>query len=222
MRNLICNIFLLASTIFVSGCQNFINLVGKGENKIPINVKNQNILPVYIYDVNSCLIPGSIIGGHYDGLSRIKQQHYFASETISEYWQKKYIEILSEELIFTGYYIADQNESAISLFDPGYIVITGSIVNLDIKTYGELGGNCTEVSLEILWQFYDSIDNKLIYQSKVRGNSYIGGMAIEITSQDAYKKCVKNLLADSTMVNEIINYSNENSWFYQFTTTDNF
>ena len=99
MKKIHYNIILLAGTIFISGCNSFISLVGKGENKIPINVKNQNILPIYIYDVNSCLIPGSIIGGHYDGLSRVKQQHYFASEKISEYWQKQYIAILSEECI---------------------------------------------------------------------------------------------------------------------------
>jgi serine protease Do len=220
MKKILCNIILLAGTIFITGCNNFISLVGKGENKIPINVKNQNILPIYIYDVNSSLIPGSIIGGHYDGLSRVKQQHYFASATISEYWQKQYIAILSEECILTGYYVADQDESAISFFNPGYIVLSGSILNMDIKTYGELGGDCTEVSLEILWQFYHSIDNRLIYQSKVRGDAYQGGMAIEITSLDAYQKSVKNLLADSTMVNEIISYSNENSWYYQFSVND--
>jgi hypothetical protein len=222
MKNILCNIILLSSTVLISGCHNFISIVEKGENRIPINVKNQNILPIYIYAVNSCLIPGSIIGGHYDGLSRVKQQHYFASETISEYWQKQYLAILSEECSLNGYYVANQDESAISFFNPGYIVLTGSIVNLDIKTYGELGGDCTEVSLEILWQFYHNIDNKLIYQSKVRGEAYKGGIAIETTSLDAYQKCVKNLLADSIMVDVMTNYSNENIWFYQFTTTDNF
>lgn len=220
MKKIHYNIILLAGTIFISGCNSFISLVGKGENKIPINVKNQNILPIYIYDVNSCLIPGSIIGGHYDGLSRVKQQHYFASEKISEYWQKQYIAILSEECIRTGYYVADQDESAISFFNPGYIVLSGSILNLDIKTYGELGGDCTEVSLEILWQFYHSIDNRLIYQSKVRGEAYQGGMAIEITSLDAYQKCVRNLLSDSLLVNFLINYSKDNSWNYQFSVND--
>jgi hypothetical protein len=43
-----------------------------------------------------------------------------------------------------------------------------------------------------------------------------------MTSLDAYKNCVRNLLADSSMVNEMINYSNENSWYYQFTTVDTF
>jgi hypothetical protein len=222
MKNILSFIILLASILIIPGCNSFLSLVGNRESNIPINVKNQNILPIYIYSLNSCLIPGSIIGGHYDGIERVKQQHYFASETLSEYWQKQYIKILSEEYILTGYFVANQDENAISLNNQGFIIVTGSIVNQNIKTYGELGGDYTEVSLEILWQFYHSRDNKLIYKSKVRGDSYKSGISIETTSLDAYKKCVKNLLADSTMVNEMINYSNENSWYHQFTTIDNF
>jgi hypothetical protein len=222
MKNILSYIILLPSILIIAGCNSFISLVGNRQNSIPINVGNQNILPIYVYTVNSCLIPGSIIGGHYDGMAKVKQQHYFASETISEYWQKQYVEILSEEFNRSGYDISDQNESNVLFLNQGYIIVIGSIINQNIKTYGEFGGDRTEVSLEILWQFYHSIKNNLIYKQKIKGDAYNCGIAIEMTSLDAYKNCVRNLLADSSMVNEMINYSNENSWYYQFTTVDTF
>lgn len=222
MKNILSFIMLSASILIIPCCNNFLSLVGNRQSSIPINVSNQNILPMYVYTVNSSLIPGSIIGGHYDGMAKVKQQHYFASETISEYWLTQYVEILSEEFNHSGYNVYDQNESNVLSLNQGYIIVIGSIMNQNIKTYSEFGGDRTEVSLEILWQFYHSIKNKQIYQLKVKGDAFNSGIAIEMTSLDAYKNCVSNLLADTIMVNEIINYSNENSWYYQFTTIDRF
>ena len=210
MRTHIRNAVIVSSLLLSFGCSGVISLVNEFENKEPINVKSFNLLPVRISDLSCNLIPGTVIGGHFDGTARAKEQDYFAPSDIDKFVSRKYFEILLEEYSDAGYSVASPFTERTSFTRAVEILLLGSVVGLNIKTFGAQAGDYTEVLLEINWDFYASDNLAMIYNCKSQGKSYISGNSIDQAVRIAFKYGVRNLLADSSMVDILADYTSEN------------
>lgn len=207
---------MFAHLIGLLGCNSNLQFIQDEPVKSPISVKGFNLMPFFVYDVSFNLIPGVIIGGHYDGISRIKQQNYLAASSLDKYWKEEHLTIFIEECTDAGYKVPLDSDIKSSALNYGKIIVMGSVENIDIKTYGEIAGDLTEVSITVLWEFYSSLDGKLIYKSTVSGKSRLNGLAVDLVSLNAFRNSVKNLLADPYLVDTLVNFSKNNSPLNQY------
>lgn len=216
MRNKFYITILFAHLIGLLGCNSNFQFIQEEQVNSPISVKGFNLMPFFVYDVSFNLIPGVIIGGHYDGISKIKQQNYFAPSSLDKYWKEEHLTIFIEECKNAGYKVLSDSDIKSSTINSENIIVIGSIENIEIKTYGEIAGDLTEVSITVLWEFYSSLDGKLIYKSTVSGKSRLNGLAVDLVSLIAFRNSVKNLLADLYLVDTLVNFSKNNSVINQY------
>jgi hypothetical protein len=218
MRGYIRYSVVILFLLTLLGCNGVIHLVG--ENKEPINVKSYNLLPIRISDLTCNLIPGTIIGGHYDGFAKAKHQDYFAPPDIKKFVAGKYVEILLEECLDAGYSVAPPYTERTSFTGSMEIILLGSVIDLNIKTFGEQAGDYTEVLLKINWDFYAGDNMAMIYNCKSVGKSYLSGNSIDPAVRIAFKYGVRDLLADSSMVNILTDYAEVNYVHQQISYID--
>jgi len=190
---------LLVALIFY-GCGAGQIAIKQPQQKNPIQVGNENLPKISVAKINSSLLPGQVIGGHFDGLAQVKQQNYYAQGVVSSEWEEKYKEIIYSELSNAGYSVPSYSK----LFGEkdNYnirFLLGGSITNSALQSFGSLAGNYTEDFIEVEWELFDKELNKSIFKSKTQGYSKLDGVTIEAPSF-ALRNCVRNLLAESSFV----------------------
>lgn len=193
--------FLIFLTFF--GCGAGQIAIKQPVQKNPIQVSNENLPRISVAKINSSLIPGQVIGGHFDGLAKVKQQNYYAQGVVSSEWEEKYKEMIFSELSNAGY--STPSYSKIFGEKDNYnirFLLGGSITNSTLQSFGSLAGNYTEDFVEVEWELYDKELNKTIYKTKTQGYIKLDGVTIEASSF-AFRNCVRNLLADPSFVDAL-------------------
>jgi len=220
--------FSFVSLIILWGCGAGQIAFKQPEQKNPIQVANANLPRLSVAKINSSLIPGQVIGGHFDGLAKIKQQNYYAEGMVSSEWEEKYKEIIFSELSNAGYNVPSY--SKIFGEKDNYnirFLLGGSITNSVLQSFGSLAGNYTEDFVEVEWELYDKELTKTIYKSKTQGYSKLDGVSIEAASI-SFRNCLRNLLADSKFIESLKKQESTSTQIdlstnvYYFNTNDDF
>jgi len=197
-------IFTILIPILLCGCGASVISVLPPQQNTPIDVSNENSPKVGVAKIASSIIPGTVIGGHFDGLAKVKWQNYYAQGVVGSEWEEKYKEIIYSELSNCGYDVP--HYSKIFGEKDNYnirFLIGGTITNSVLQSYAPLAGNYTEDLIQIEWELYDKELNKTIYKAKTKGYSKLKGVTMEATSL-GFRNCVRNLLADPNFVNTLI------------------
>ena len=142
--------YLIALIIlFLMGCGAGQISIKQPEQRNPINVKNENLPRITVAKITSSLIPGQVIGGHFHGLAKVKQQNYYAQGVVSSEWEEKYKEAIFSELSDAGYSV------------PSYSKIFGEKDNYNIRF-------CHQVTVNVGFQRPSIFSNKsrLAYRSR--------------------------------------------------------
>ncbi|MDE3058142.1 MAG: serine protease, partial [Bacteroidota bacterium] len=190
--------FLLSSSLLLVGCASSVISIQVPETAQPINVSTYGFPEFAVSKITSSLAPGSVIGGHFDGLAKVKQLNYYAQGAVSEQWESQYKSITNDELSNAGYNVPSSLFESEQSGDARFL-IAGTIVNSVLQSFGPLAGNYTEDLVEIRWEIFDRQDRKTIYQTISRGYARIDGVSIEASSV-AFRNCVRNLLSDPSLV----------------------
>ncbi len=195
-------ISFLAFALSLVGCSTAMT-IRVPEMRRPIDVSAYQLPSVGVAKVASALTPGSVIGGHYDGLAKVKQQNYYAQGSVGAEWESKYKKIIGEELAAAGYttlvpsglFDADESFNA-------RILIGGTISSSILQSFAPLAGNYTEDLIAIDWEVFDKETRTTIFKAKASGYSRIEGVSIEASSI-AFRNCVRNLLAEPGFVSTL-------------------
>lgn len=170
------------------------------ETKQPINMAPRDFPQFGVAKMRSNMVPGTVVGAHYDGLLKVKQRNHYATGAIRQQWQDRYRRIILEELSKCGCKVPD--ESSLFETDESYacrFLIGGTITNGTRQTFGPLAGNYTECSIEIEWEVFDKEIRKVVYKAASRGYAKQGGVTAE-GSLSAFRNSFRNFLADQRLV----------------------
>lgn len=186
--------------LMANGCGVGLKTIVPPPHRNPIQVDNEELPKIFVGKIKSSLLPGQIIGGHFDGFAKIRQYNYYAHGTI-EYWaEEKYKEIIYSELSNAGYNIPDYS----TLFGESEkynvrFIVGGTLTNFIRQSFGPNAGNFTEDFLEIEWELFDRILNKTIFRFKTHGFGKVDGVTIE-SSLIAFRNSFRNLLSEMSFV----------------------
>jgi hypothetical protein len=155
----------------------------KNQDSNTLSIKE--IPPIGVSKLRSNIVPGTPVGGHYDGFLSIKKKTYYAGGSIDEKIESIMKGILEKELSVAGYNTLQANSGSIfseqmGLQNQNYrFLIGGSLEDGYLKTYGQLAGNKTKSSRTILWEVFDKDTQKVIFSMKTVGESESKGVNLE-------------------------------------------
>lgn len=166
----------------------------------PIQVDNEDLPKIAAGKIKSALLPGQVIGGHFDGFAKIRQYDYYAQGIVESWAEDKFKNIIYSELSNAGHNVP--NYSTIFGESDKYNIrfyIGATITNSIQQSFGTNAGNYTENFLEIEWELFDRVLNKTVFSYKTHGYGRVVGMSIE-SSLIAFRNCFRNLLSETAFV----------------------
>ena len=98
-------VFILVGMVFIQGCvtTRIKKPIGISEieRRIPIGVSDKNLPEFGVAKFKSSVV-GSVVGGHYDGIARIKWQTYYGIK-LDATTQERFGGLIRDELEKAGY-----------------------------------------------------------------------------------------------------------------------
>lgn len=225
IRNCILSLLII---INLTGCGVGLKTLVPPPQRTPIKVDKEGLPKISVNKILSDMLPGQIVGGHFDGFAKMKQFDYYSQGTV-EYWaEQKYIEIMYSELNDAGYNVSEYSKvfGETEKYNVRYL-LGGTITNLIQQSFGQNAGNFTEVFIEINWELFDRGLNKTIFKFKTHGYGRMNGVTTEATFI-AFRNSFRNLLAEPSFVELIrkqelqkVEYDNYTTIEYYDTLTIN-
>lgn len=163
---------------------------------------NLGVLPkIGAAHLRSGLLPGTIIGGHYEGMLRLLQQHYTASGQLDEHLEEAIQQSIAEELANAGYNVSSSESS--SLFDeqmveeaePVRFLIGGTVTKVALNSYSSWLDSHTSDQRTIKWEIFDRDTNKVIARQETTGEAIAPGIDNPAATFDAIRASFQALLA---------------------------
>lgn len=135
---------------------------------------------------------GSVIGGHHDGLLKVRQYSHRLSPEVRTAWAEAARELGSEMLRRAGYPVRVPSRlfSDFEEVEGVGAVLAGDIVSLGLDTYGSLAGNRTTASLVISWELYNLSSRRVTFSRSTSARASMSGI-----SSDAYRMALRSSLS---------------------------
>lgn len=181
----------------VLGCEGPAPRIAQG---VPIELGPGGSAPVTFTRLIIRVPSGSDIGAHHDGLLKVPQfRHTWLSNiTVGS---DEFKVVASEHLKSRGYTVLGgdtllfgEDKSAKAEYQVG-----GTVQSLGYNTYAPLAGDCSESSLTIQWQVYDTFQGQVVYTATTSGEGRQQGIG-SACILTAFCSALDNLLADSKFV----------------------
>ncbi len=197
-------LFILITIFTLASCGVGLKNIAPPPNKTPIKVEKELLPKLAVADIKCGLLPGQVIGGHFDAFAKMRLFDYYARGTVEPWAEIKYNEIMYNELSNAGYNIPDYSKvfGETENYNVRFL-IGGIITNMMQQSFGPNAGNFTEVFIEIEWELFDRNLNKTRIKMKTHGYGKYVGLTTE-ASIIAFRNCFRNLLAEPYFV-DIIN-----------------
>jgi len=193
-------ILSLFALIIIMSCATYTPRVAQ---VTPITLGPEGSAPITFTRLVIRIPSGTEIGGHHDGLLKIRHYGHIWLSNIAVASDEFKI-VASEHLKSRGYSVLGgdnllfgKDESAKAEYQLG-----GTITTLTYNTFAPLAGNFSESSLSIEWQLYDAFQKKVVYTSTTSGFGTQGGVG-SACIQTAFRSVLDNLLADSRFVSTV-------------------
>ncbi|GIV45556.1 MAG: hypothetical protein KatS3mg036_0374 [Ignavibacterium sp.] len=194
------SIYYILIIILSASCGVGLKTLVPPPQRIPIQIDEENLPKILVAKINSQLLPGQVIGGHFDGFAKMRIRDYYAQGMIDSWQEAKYKEIIYSELQKAGYSVPDYS----NLFGETQkynirFLLGANITNIIMQSFGPNAGNFTEVFLEVEWELFDRDLNKSAFLFKTHGYGKFSGVTSEATLI-AFRNCIRNLLAETSFV----------------------
>ncbi|MBD1911720.1 MULTISPECIES: trypsin-like peptidase domain-containing protein [unclassified Leptolyngbya] len=160
---------------------------------------------VEIAKIRSGVLPGVVIGGHYDGLLKIRQQRYVASGRLDEQLENSVYDLLENELSDAGFEVMRSHPH--SLFaevvessEPGRFLIGGTITQEHLNSYSSFFNEYTNTERSIRWELFDRDANKIVYRQEIDGSAQVEGIDNPAATYEAIRASFRQLLHEPRFI----------------------
>lgn len=160
---------------------------------------------VEIARIRSGVLPGVVIGGHYDGLLKMRQQRYVATERLEEQLETSVRDLLEDELSQAGFDVMRSHPQ--SLFadlvvssEPGRFLIGGTITKVHLNSYSSFFKEYTHDDRSVRWELFDRDLNKVVYRQEIAGSAEAEGIDNPAATYEAIRASFRSLLAEPRVV----------------------
>ncbi|MCU0547940.1 MAG: trypsin-like peptidase domain-containing protein [Leptolyngbya sp. Prado105] len=160
---------------------------------------------VEIARIRSGVLPGVLIGGHYDGLLKIRQQRYVAAERLEDQLENSVRNLLEDELSQAGFDVLRSHPQSlfaelIESSEPGRFLIGGTITQVHLDSYSSFFTEYTQDDRAIRWELFDRDLNKVVYRQEITGSAKAEGIDNPAATYEAIRASFKVLLAKPEFV----------------------
>lgn len=166
----------------------------------PISL-NPELLPrIGVARIRSAILPGVVIGGHYEGMLKIPQQRYTASGQLDEQLEDAALQAIEDELAEAGYNVGRSEQH--SVFDeqlmeesePVRFLVGGKITKVELNSYSSFFSSKTADQRTIQWELFDRDTNKVIVRQATTGRAEATGIDNPEATYEAIRASFKVLL----------------------------
>lgn len=164
-----------------------------------IEAELQPGIKVEIAKIRSAVLPGVLIGAHYDGLLKIRQHRYVATGRLDEQLENSVRDLLEDELTQAGFEVMRAHphsvfEELIETSEPGRFLIGGTITQMHRNSYSSFLGEYTHDERNIRWELFDRDLNKVVYRQERDGSAQAEGIDNPAATYEAIRASFKHLL----------------------------
>ncbi len=156
---------------------------------------------VEIAKIRSGILPGVLIGGHYEGLLKIRQQRYVATGQLDEQLENSVRYLLEDELSRAGLDVMGAHPQSVfeewtEVSEPGRYLIGGTITHVNLNSYSSLFSEYTNDERSIRWELFDRGLNKVVYRQEIAGSGKAEGIDNPAATYEATRASFKRLLGE--------------------------
>lgn len=160
---------------------------------------------IEIAKIRSGILPGVFIGGHYDGLLKIRQQRYVATGRLDEQLENSVRDLLEDELSQAGFEVLRSHpqslfEGLVEASEPGRFLIGGTITRTQLNSYSSFLGELTRDERRVRWELFDRDSNKVVYRQEIDGSAQAEGVDNPAATYEAIRASFRNLLDDPQFI----------------------
>lgn len=164
----------------------------------PVHVDGSK--PVAFHRLIFKVDPGKAIGGHHDGMLRIRYMTYHWQSGVSV-GSDEFKLAASEELRNFGYsalgaenILFGEDDSAKARYQLG-----GTINDIAYSSYAPLAGGFSEATIKVEWQLLDALRKDVVFSSSSDGYGKQSGTAVGVILL-AFRNAIRHLMADQSFV----------------------
>ncbi|HEY9663381.1 MAG TPA: trypsin-like peptidase domain-containing protein, partial [Allocoleopsis sp.] len=159
---------------------------------------------VEIGKIRSGLLPGVVIGGHYEGWLRMLQEPYRATGQLDTQLEEAVRYLIEDEFTQAGYNVVPS--AANSIFaeeisteaEPGRFLLGGTITQAKLNSYRSWFKAETTDEHTLRWELFDRELGRVIYRQTTTGNGIAEGIDNPAATYDAIRGSIQALLTDTT------------------------
>jgi serine protease Do len=160
---------------------------------------------VEVANIRSAVPPGVLIGGHYEGLLKIRQHHYVATGQLNEQLENSIRALLEDELSQAGFEVMRSHpqsvfEDLIETSEPGRFLIGGTITQAHLDSYSSFLGEYTHDQRNVRWELFDRDLNKVIYRQESNGSAEAEGIDNPAATYEAIRASFRHLLDEPRFI----------------------
>lgn len=160
---------------------------------------------VEIAKIRSGILPGVLIGGHYDGLLKMRQQRYVAADRLDEQLENSIRDLLEDELSQAGFEVMRSHpqslfEELIESSEPGRFLIGGTITHVNLNSYSSFFNEYTSDERSIRWELFDRDLNKVVYRQETDGRAQAEGIDNPAATYEAIRTSFRRLLDEPRFI----------------------
>jgi S1-C subfamily serine protease len=168
-------------------------------------VKLESGVKIEIAKIRSGVLPGVLLGGHYDGLLKIRQQRYVATGQLDEQLEDSVRNLLEDELIQAGFEVMQSSPQSIfaelvATSEPGRFLIGGTITRAHLNSYSSFLGESTHDERTIRWELFDRNLNKVVYRLESDGSAQAEGIDNPAATYEAIRASFRRLLVEPRFI----------------------
>ncbi|MDX2096360.1 MAG: trypsin-like peptidase domain-containing protein [Leptolyngbyaceae cyanobacterium bins.59] len=158
-----------------------------------------------VASIRSNVLPGIMIGGHYEGLLKILQQPYTASGSVGEQMETVMRRIIEDELSQSGYLPWGMNQQSVFAdqlpeeMEPPRFLMGGTITQVEFNTYDSWLGRTTEERRAIRWEVLDRQTNRIVARQETWGSAKVPGLDNPAAIYESTRKSFQAFLAQANL-----------------------
>lgn len=159
--------------------------------------------------IRSGILPGVVVGGHYDGILKILQEPYTAVGELDEELEDSFKGLIEDELSLAGFDVVRSHpnsvfeEQLVEDLEPGRFLLGGTITRARLNTYSSLFHHLTQDERSIRWEVFDREVAKVVYRKETKGSAEVEGLDNPAATYEAIRDSLRSLL-DQPDLHEVL------------------
>lgn len=169
--------------------------------ELPSEVEPELAAKFEIAKIRSGVLPGVLIGGHYDGPFRMRQQRYVETGWLDEQLEDSIRTLLEDELSQAGFEVMRSHPQSVfaeltEASEPGRFLIGGTITRAQLNSYSAFFRETTHDERSVRWEVFDRDQNKVVYRQELSGSAQAEGIDNPAATYEAIRASFRRLLEE--------------------------